>query len=472
MARHVSAYKMKRTVSFLSTPLRSLAGVVVLASTICLATSASGAPASTWTVYHADPLGTGLTTAVRSVDTSHAKWTSRSLDGELYGEPLVFGNDVYVATENDTVYALSARDGTVVWSRHVATAVNASSLPCGNITPRVGITGTPVIDTSRHELFVVAEESLNTRPAHVVFGLDTTTGALLMKRRVDPSGSNPDALLQRTGLTLDQGHVVLAMGGLYGDCGNYRGTVVSLSEVGGVPSFFSVDQAPGESQGAIWMGGAAPVVDAHGDIWVSVGNGSSQSSTDPYDYSDSVLDLSSSLHLRQFFAPSSWPQDNASDLDMSMAPALLRDGQVVVAGKARIVYLLNTRHLGGIGHQRTSLANACNDDIDGASAVLGTTVFLPCLSGPVAVSVGRAPSTLRILWSAGSGGGPPIVAANLVWSIGPDGELYGLNPKNGAVRQRAFIGRGANHFPTPSVGDGLLLATNATHVIAFAGRSG
>ena len=38
------------------------------------------------------------------------------LDGAVYGQPLVIGNQVIAATENDTVYALSARDGQVVWS--------------------------------------------------------------------------------------------------------------------------------------------------------------------------------------------------------------------------------------------------------------------------------------------------------------------------------------------------------------------
>jgi hypothetical protein len=116
-------------------------------------------------------------------------------------------------------------------------------------------------------------------------------------------------------------------------------------------------------------GGAAPIVDPKGDIWVSVGNGSSTSSTGPYDYSDSMLDLSANLHLRQYFAPSSWAQDNASDLDMSMAPALLANGQVVVSGKSRIIYLLNGAHLGGIGHEESSLASGCSQDIDGGPAL-------------------------------------------------------------------------------------------------------
>ena len=79
-----------------------------------------------------------------------------------------------------------------------------------------------------------------------------------------------------------------------------------------------------------------------------------------------------------------------------------------------------------------------------------------------------SPPALRLLWSSGRGGGPPIVAAGLVWTIGQNGTLYGLDPSTGAVRQQAPVGAPANHFPTPSVGDGLLLAPSADRVVAFA----
>jgi hypothetical protein len=71
-----------------------------------------------------------------------------------------------------------------------------------------------------------------------------------------------------------------------------------------------------------------------------------------YDYSDGVLELSPSLRLLQFFAPADWPVNNADDLDMPVEPILLPDGQVILAGKNSIVYLLNGRHLGGIGWTR------------------------------------------------------------------------------------------------------------------------
>jgi outer membrane protein assembly factor BamB len=464
--------------------LRRAAGLLACAGLSCglgigpasAAVLSSAAAASSWTVYHDNPAGDGVAPSVSAFDTDTRAWTSPVLDGQIYGEPLVYAGRVYVATENDTVYALSASTGAMAWSAHLGNPVPSSSLPCGDITPSAGVTGTPVIDPSRGEIFVVADELTDGSPAHRLVGLSTSSGHVEMSQDVDPPGAVPADLLQRTGLTLDAGQVVFGMGGNDGDCATYRGRVIAVPETGGTPKIFTVDAAPGESQGAVWMGGAAPVVDSSGNIWVSTGNGSVYSYTHAYDDSDSVLELSSSLKLLQFFAPSTWATNNSRDLDMSIAPVLLPGNQVLLAGKSRIVYLLDGAHLGGIGHQEATLGasgnaiagSACSDDIDGGAAVVGTTVYLPCLSGIIAIRATSSSPALHLLWSSGAGGGPPIVAAGLVWTIGQNGVLYGLDPATGTVRQQVTIGVPANHFPTPSVADGLLLAPAADHVVAFA----
>jgi hypothetical protein len=156
---------------------------------------------------------------------------------------------------------------------------------------------------------------------------------------------------------------------------------------------------------------------------------------------------------------------------MSAEPALLADGQVVLAGKSRIAYLLDGGHLGGVGGQLATLGGLCDEDVDGGVATVGTTVYLPCLVGPVALQTTAAPAGLRLVWSARIGGGPPVVVAGRVWTIGQDGTLYGLAPATGAVVQRATVGVPANHFPTPGVGAGLLLVPAADQVVAFAAPS-
>ena len=173
------------------------------------------------------------------------------------------------------------------------------------------------------------------------------------------------------------------------------------------------------------------------------------------------------MRLLQYFAPRSWPVDNDQDIDIAAAPALLANGQVVQGAKSGRVYLLDGSHLGGIGGELAALRPACDADIDGGVAVSGTTAFLPCLSGIIAVRADSSPPRLRLLWRSGTGGGPPILAGGLVWTIGQDGQLSGLDPATGKTRRQATIGVLANHFPTPGVGDGLLLAACAQNVIAF-----
>ena len=308
-------------------------------------------------------------------------------------------------------------------------------------------------------------------------GLSRATGRVEMTTDVDPPGADTAALLQRTGLNLARGRVVFGFGGNDGDCATYRGRVVSVPETGGTPAMFTVDGKPGESQGAVWMGGAAPAVDSAGHVLVSVGNGSVYKASRGYDDSDSVLELSPSMRLLQYFAPASWASDNSRDLDLSAGPALLPGGRVLIAGKSAIAYLLNGAHLGGIGGQLAATRPVCSAGIDGGTAVTGSTVYLPCTAGIVAVRAAASPPGVRLLWNSRTGGGPPIVAGGLVWTISQAGWLYGLDPRTGHVRRQAPLtgpsGANANHFPTPSAGAGLLLAPAGARVYAFrAGVSG
>lgn len=421
-----------------------------------------------WTVYHGDPEGHGMASPI-DLAHPHRVWTSPALDGQLFGEPLVFDRTVVVATERDTVYSLDADNGRIRWSTHLGTPVASATLPCGDIAPTVGVTSTPVIDPTRGEIFVVADLATSDGPVHQLVGLRTTNGSIELRESVDPPGTDPAAMLQRVGLTLDQGRVVFGFGGNEGDCSNYHGWVVGVPENGGALVSYEIDSRPGERQGAVWMGGAAPLVQPNGDLWFAVGNGSAVSTSAHYDGSDSVVELSAQFQKLQFFAPADWASDNAHDRDLgSGAPALLADGLIFQAGKSQTSYLLSASHLGGIGGQLTSLGRFCGGNVDGGAAVVGPMVYVPCQAGVEAVSVQSNPPSLRVRWQ-GAGAGPPIVADRMVWSIGTDGVLYGLNERTGTTAQRLQVGAEANHFPTPSVGDGLLLVAGLNRVEAFTG---
>ena len=446
-----------------------MAGTALAGATGPWSGNASASSVATWPVYHGDAAGSGVAAGSATFHGATKSWTSRKLSGNIYGEPLVANGEVLVATENDVVYALRASSGGVVWSKRVGTPVPARKLPCGNIRPKVGITSTPVIDTTRSEVFVVADEWVHRGISHHLVGMSLATGAVVLDQVVDPPGTFPAAQLQRAALTLDGGNVVISSGGNAGDCATYHGWVVSVPETGGALRTFAADPSPGNDEGAIWMGGAAPVVDNSGNIWVATGNGSNTSGADP-DYSDSVVELSPSLVPLQTFTPSTWATDNANDADLgSMAPALLPGGEVFQAGKSQTAYLLDQSALGGVGGQQAALGSFCGGDVDGGSAVVGDVVYTPCTQGVEAVSVQTGPPSMTELWQTSTAGGPPIVSDGLVWTVsnGGNGQLYGLDPATGNEVVHFALGAVANHFPTPSAADGLILVASSTKVHAF-----
>lgn len=352
-----------------------------------------------------------------------------------------------------------------------------SYLPCSDISATVGVAGTPVIDAARHEIFVVADERAGAEAAsHHLIGLDLYTGKIELNEPVEPPGSTPAALLQRAGLALDHGNVVMGFGGNYGDCNNYRGTIAAVPAAGGTPRYYILDTASGERQGAIWMGGAAPLVDAAGNIWFATGNGSQ--SSPPYDYAESVTELSASLKREQTFSPSNWEQLNRDDLDLGSAAPAFVDGYIFQVGKSHVAYLLDATHLGGIGGQVAQMP-LCSQDPAGGTAVLGSTVYVACGNDLTAVRISRQAPHMRVLWTTASSSsgaainGPPIIADGLVWSLDQYGTLWGLDPANGTHELSERTGAGeANHFPTPSVADGLLLAPTTDEIFAFEGPAG
>ncbi len=436
---------------------------------------------SDWTTYHGDAEATGVDTARNALRPARKAWTSASLDGELYGEPLVADGRVIAATENDTVYALSARTGRVLWSRHLAKPVPSSDLPCGDISPVVGITGTPVVDLQRNEIFVDADTlvpgpsaSHGAEASHRLFGLNLYTGKVELNQVAMPSaGEDQLAQLQRPGLALDDGRVVIAYGQNTGDCpgpnGPAHGYVVSIPEQGGPLHYFQISS--GSDRGAVWMGGSSPVVDPDGNVYVASADGYNQGAGQRYDDSDAVLELSPTMHLESFFHPKDWQTLSGDDLDLGTGDPALVDGFVFQIGKTDTAYLLRQGHLGGSEGEVTSL-HVCSGDPDGGHAVKGSVVYIPCPNGVTAIRVSTKPPYLKQLWTDSDGAaGAPIVADGLVWTIGGNA-VHGLNPANGKEIVSIPYGASANHFPTPSVGDGLLLLPGIDQILAFKGPDG
>lgn len=421
-----------------------------------------------WPTYRGDPARSGIdTSSVGSVPFA-AAWSSANLGGDIYGEPLVHDGLVIVATESDQVVALSESTGQVVWTvsagKPVPSLVTNQPLPCGDIKPTVGITSTPVIDPVTNRVFVLADNWDGSNVLHRLYAFNIADGSAVAGFPVsaEPPGDEPAAQLQRTGLALAKGQIIIGYGGNAGDCPTYHGWLVSIPETGGSMQAFEVDRSG--SQGAIWESGNAPPVDSAGDVWISTGNGNSSSN----DYQESVLKLDPSKvdpPLDQW-APSDWASLDSSDADIgSSAPVLLPNGLVFEIGKQGFGYLLSASGLGGVGAAPRLKASVCSGSWGGGIYYSGV-IYVTCSNGLHALSLDASAGSFSALngWQvAASANGPPIVAGNLVWATDWNhGVLYGLNPQTGqpVVTQSTPA---MDHFATPSASDGkLFLATGPT----------
>ena len=184
------------------------------------------------------------------VGTLSRAWQA-TLDGAVYGQPLVLGDRVFAATEHDTVYALDAATGRVLWSQHLGEPVPRSALPCGNVDP-LGITGTMAYDKTTGLLFALAE---TTGGAHTLVSLDAATGTVRERRAAEPPKGDRIAHQQRSALTVLDGQVYVSYGGLAGDCSRYFGSVVALPTTGAEPA--RTYAVPTTREAGMWTPGGA-----------------------------------------------------------------------------------------------------------------------------------------------------------------------------------------------------------------------
>src|SRR5438105_2545771 len=313
----------------------------------------STAATAHWTTYDGDVARTGLAAdGPAPAPGVRQQWKSPTLDGDVYAQPLAVADRVVIATENDTVYSLRASDGAIVWKRHLGEPVPGSSLPCGNVDP-VGITSTPVVDVRANRVYVVG---MVQPTQHVLFALDATTGLVVASTRADARGADPAVQNQRGALALSHGTIFIPYGGRFGDCGDYRGrlvTVAASASALGSPASYTL---PTEREGGFWAP-PGPAVAKDGSVFLASGNSSSGGN---YDYGNSVVRLTTSLTLVDSWAPTNWAALNRTDTDVgSTSPVLLPGTRIFQIGKQGIGYLLDAEHLGGIGGELRS-ADICN----------------------------------------------------------------------------------------------------------------
>jgi len=296
------------------------------------------------------------------------------VDGQVYAEPLVVGSTVIVATENDFVYGLNAATGAVEWTTSLGTPYHTTS--CGDLTPYIGVTGTPVYDppaggVGDGAVYMFAQTLTGKKPGTSLFGVDPVTGAIIEQVPIGGAPSNdPDITfdsaqqLERPGLLLMNGWVYAAFGSRC-DHQPYAGFVSGVNVATQATTLWTDESGVSDNEAGIWQAGGGVMSDAPGQIIVTSGNGISpppgKGTAPPGQLAESVIQLgvnaNGSLTAQDFFSPSNAPALDAADRDYgSGGPVGLPFGTsgtssypnlVVQAGKDGKIYLLNASKLGG-----------------------------------------------------------------------------------------------------------------------------
>lgn len=437
------------------------------------------------------------------------------VDGAVYAQPLWVANlrvngaahnVVLVATAHDSVYAFDADAApcTRLWqvslidTQHGGTAgeTTVPAGPSGNLvgvgdgdmTPEVGVTGTPVIDPDSHTLYVVSK-SMTAAGTHFfqrLHAIDPTTGAekpgspVTIAGAAAGSGDGGTSVSfsarmenQRAGLALVGGTVYIAWGS-HEDAQPYYGWIMGYTYTGS--SFvrsYTFNAAPNSREGGIWMSGAAPAIDGQGRLYALTGNAAfdATSATAPNDdYGDSLLELSPGLDVLQYFTPSNQHADQIYNNDFgSGGAAVLADlpagspvmHLVIAGGKDGNLYVFNRDALGGYGDshawQVTSVGTEgdLNADTPGVIFTVGAmwndTYYIAGAAGPLqAYRLDPATSKLSLAGTAASPSGgfgypgstPSISASGstngIVWVLDDSQYCTPASPGCGAAVLHAY----------------------------------
>jgi hypothetical protein len=536
-------------------PLRRLRGsvsaAVSLAAVLLLANVAAVAagPASV-TTYHYDNYRTGwnsnettLTPAnvnASSFGVLHSVALGDQVDAQPLYMPAVnitagshqgIHDVVYVAAENNTIYAVDAESGTILLNPNFGKPIHAP-LGCNNNGPNVGINSTPVIDPTTNTMYVMVYSGTSNAPNYQLHALDL--GSLTDKvtpQMVSASHTLSDGTTfnfnakyqrQRPGLLLLNGTIYAGFGSFCDFSANFsRGWLLgwdtnTLTPLAGNQLFDMQATSPDNFfLSSIWMSGYGPAADDSGNILVVTGNSDYSGTT--YDgvtnIQESVLKMSPDLGtVLDLFTPSDWSSLDQSDNDFGSGGVMVLPDQpgntphlAVAAGKEGNMFFMNEDNLGGYSVSQNNVLGTyyvggcwCGQSyfVDPTDS-LGRVVS----SGGKSVEVWQVqtadnPSLNEVAHSAGIGGGQDpgfftSISSNgtsspIIWALSrpqsssaPQVYLYAFNPDAGSsmrplYKSRAgiWINQGGNSNLVPVVANGEVFVASDKTLIIFGLKAG
>jgi hypothetical protein len=288
----------------------------------------------------------------------------RVVDDQVYGQPLYvshvkvgggFHDVVYVTTVNNSVYAFDANAAsasTPIWHVNFGAPANLhdADFGCLDINGKMGIIGTPVIDSQSGTLYVVSLTRAGGGFIQRLHALDIATGADMPNSPVTIAAKDFNPLMQnqRPALLLSRGVVYVGYAS-HCDKEPYHGFLMGY-DAKSLRQTAVLNTSPTGSEASIWQSGQAPAVDAQGNIYVVTGNGSWDGKAN---FSESFMRLNPQLKLLDWFTPTNHFELDAKDLDLDSSGATLIPGTNLVlgGGKEGVLYVLDKRHLGHLGDE-------------------------------------------------------------------------------------------------------------------------
>ncbi len=458
------------------------------------------------------------------------------LDGKVDAQPLYVSklgvagtirNVVFAATEHDSVYAYDADTGTALW--HVSLLPTGEALSdthgCGQVTPEIGITSTPVIDRgagTHGTIFVVAMSKDASSNYHQrLHALDLTTGAEIPGGPIEIAATFPAAGGATTtfspGQYEERAALLLSNGTIYTswtshcDVAPYTGWIIAYSE-STLARTGVLNVAPNSGAGpAIWMSGGGPAADAAGNVYLLTANGAFETTLDAngfpnkQDYGNSFVKIANAggtLSVADYFTMFNEVAESNADQDLGSGGSMLLPDLMdstntvrhlmVGAGKDGNIYIVNRDGMGKFNASNNSqiwqqLSAALPGGIWSTPAYFNGVVYYGdvsgtlkafTLSGAKLVATPQSQSAVQFTYP----GTAPSVSANgtsngIVWAHENTNpavlhaydaanlahELYNSNQ---AAAGRDHFGAG-NKYITPAVADGKVFVGTTNSVAIF-----
>jgi immunoglobulin I-set domain protein len=508
--------------------------------TVTLTVNAVQTSAVNVLTYHNDVARTGQNLNESTLTTANVKSASFGLVGNLSvdagvdAEPLYVSNltlaggvhnVVYVVTENDSVYAFDADTFAQLWHVSVLGANETASdnRGCGQVSPIIGITSTPVIDLSagtHGEIFLVAMSLDSGGSYHQrLHALDLSTGAEIsgspttiqatFPNKNGTTTFDPKQYKERAALLLLNG-VIYTTWASHCDDQPYQGWIMGYNETTLQQSSVLNVIANG-IEGAIWMAGDGPAADSSGNIYFLDGNGTfddtlnSNGMPEDGDYGNAFIKVSTAgntLSVADYFTMSNTDAESSEDQDLGSGGEMLlpdvKDTQgnswhlAVGAGKDGHIYVVNRDLMGKFNTSNDSAiyqeidSNGLSGGVWSMPAYFNNVVYYGAVTDHLrAFSIANAklttPASSLTSESFAYPGTTPSISANgnsagIVWAVENNGggvlhaydatnvgtELYNSNQ---AANSRDHFAD--NKFITPMIANGKVYVGTPNSVAVF-----